>query len=185
MKKAVKILLALTFILTGCNSKGLDNKTAEDLIIQKYKYPKIVYYDVFCGDPVHARRAIDEGLEEKGLVTVDRTQKFKDIGNPLIHFTDSAKPYLLETPEEDKKYNIQRVKIADERFGEITRILSNTSNKEITIVEYTIVRDKNDFGPLWKNLDNKSKRKEYFYFTDEGWQIIDKSDVELMNLKIY
>ena len=34
------------------------------------QFPKVVDYDIFCGDPVHARKVFDAGLEEQGLVVV-------------------------------------------------------------------------------------------------------------------
>jgi hypothetical protein len=71
-------------------------------------------YYIFCGDPEHAYRVLKSGLEEKGLVVVDRTQKLMDVGKPLVHFTAAAKPYLLPTSKEDTESDIQKIKIADE-----------------------------------------------------------------------
>jgi hypothetical protein len=57
--------------------------------------------------PEQAKLAADSELEEQGLVTVVHVQKVADIGKPLIHFTDKAQPYLLETSEEDVRSDIQ------------------------------------------------------------------------------
>lgn len=184
MKKLSILLMTLSFIALGCNSKSLNEKTATEQIIKKYQYPKIVDYEIFCGDPVHAKRILDSGLEEKGLVKIVRVQTFKDLGKPLIYFTDLAKPYLLETPEADREHKIQKVKIGMQDFDGITTIVAD-SNKKIAIVEYNTIRKMNVFGVLMKDLAIKKKEKAYFLLSDDGWQIIDASDAELMLLKIY
>lgn len=74
-----------------------------ELIVKEYRYPRVLDYDIYCSDPQHARKVRQSGLEEKGLVTVLRTQKLKDIGVPLIHFTDATQPYFLLASEDDKK----------------------------------------------------------------------------------
>lgn len=185
MKKLSILLMTLSFIALGCNSKSLNEKSATEQIIKKYQYPKIVDYEIFCGDPVHAKRILDSGLEEKGLVKVVRVQTFKDLGKPLIYFTDLAKPYLMETPEVDREHKIQRVKIGVLRFGGIIKILADSSNKNVAVVEYTTILEKNSFAVLWMTLPIKQIEKAYFLMTDDGWQLIDKKDAELMILKIY
>lgn len=182
MKTTVKILIYVSLILLGCTKKNLDEKTASELIIKEYQYPRAVSYDVFCGDPAHARKIIEAGLEEKGLVKVDLKKRIIDSDKPFIHFTESAKPYLMQTPEEDKKHKIQKIKIAEENFDGITNILGTSSDKLI-IVEYTITRKLNAFAPLWPDLQNKKKSKAYFVLSDKGWKLTDAKNAEFINLR--
>ena len=57
---------------------------------------------------------LDAGLESSGMVTIQKTQKLKDVGKPLVQLTEKASPYLLPTADKDKVLDVQKVKIADE-----------------------------------------------------------------------
>lgn len=183
MKKLSYILTVVILTMAACKTTNLDAKMAEELIIREYQYPRVLDYDIYCSDSQHARKILQSGLEEKGLVTVLRTQKLKDIGEPLIHFTDAAKSYFLPTPEEDKRSNVQKVKIADQEFGKIIDIKIWNSGK-IAIVDYSTVRNNTIFGSLlWKDSSRIKQHKAYFILTQNGWQIIQKSDVDLLLLQ--
>lgn len=180
MKKLPYILTVAIILMTGCTTNKLDQKTATELINKKYQYSKVLDYDIYCSDPEHARKVLKAGLEEKGLVIVKRRQKLEDIGNPLIQFTDSAKPYLLPTSENEQKLNIQKVKIAEEDFDKIKEIKIASSGKK-AIVEYSTIRKNTVFASLLKNgLVTTKQHKVYFSLTESGWQIVNKSDVEFM-----
>ncbi len=75
MKKLSCILTVAIMTMTGCNTKNLDEKTAVELIVKEYQYPRVLDYDIYRSDPQHARKVRQSGLEEKGLITVLRTQK--------------------------------------------------------------------------------------------------------------
>jgi hypothetical protein len=183
MKKLSYILTVVIITITSCTNKTLDEKTAIELIKKEYHYPRVLDYNIYCSDPAHARKVLQAGLEEKGMVTVQRTQKLKDIGKPLIHFTDAAKPYFLPTSEDDKKSNIQKVKIADEKFGKIKEIKIWNSGK-MAIVEYTTVRNNTIFGTLLRKGSSTIKEhKAYFVLMENGWQVMNKSDVDLLILQ--
>lgn len=125
-------------------------------------YPKVIDYDVYCSDPIHANKLLDEGLEDNGMVTVQKTQKLKDIGNLLIRFTDKAKPYFLPTPNKDKKLDIQKVKIADEVITDV-KILETID--QTTTVEYTAsYKNITPFATLLKT-DFKESKKHIAHFT--------------------
>lgn len=180
MKKLPYILTAAIILMIGCSSKKLDQEMAIELIKKEYQYPKVLDYDVFCSDPEHARKILKAGLEEKGLVIVQRTQKLKDIGKPLIQFTKAARSYFLPTSEEDKEYHIQKVKIADEEFDSIKEITIASSGKK-AIVKYTTMRKNTVFASLLKNDLSTTKQNEaYFLLTENGWKIVKKSDFEFI-----
>ncbi|WP_281234826.1 hypothetical protein [Flavobacterium gelatinilyticum] len=183
MKTLLKIIPLLLFLFISCQNKELDFKTAENLIITKYKYPTVIDFEVFCSDPIHARRMLDFGLEEKGLVKIMETREFKDRDKPLIEFTAMSKYFLLETTLEERESKIQKVKIGTRKFDKIILITAETSDNRIAVAEYNVKYDMNAFGVLWPGLPAEKKEKAYFIFSDNGWQIIEKKDAELMMLK--
>jgi len=106
MKKLLFILLSAGSILSGCDTNELKKEEALLIINKELNYPHVVDYDIFCSDPVHAKKLLDARLETSGMVTIQKTQKLKEIGKPMVQFTDKAKPYLLPTPDKDKVLNV-------------------------------------------------------------------------------
>jgi hypothetical protein len=112
-------------------------------------------------------------LEKEGLVTVQRTQKLGDVGQPLIQFTEKAQPYLLHTPEKEKATDVQKVKIADEDLVEITGIKTENDGKD-ALVEYTTAyKNTTPFSALMPVdfSDKRNVRKARFSLTDNGWKL--------------
>lgn len=180
MKKLPYILTVTIILMTGCNMNKLDQKTATELIIKKHQYPRVMDHYVFRGDPEHALMILKSGLEQKGLVVVQRTQKLMDAGKPLVDFTAAAKPYLLPTSKEDIESHIQKVKIADEAFDAIKEIRIMSSGKK-AIVTYSTVRKNTVFASvLKKSLPQTAEYTVYFVLTEDGWQLINKSDIEFI-----
>lgn len=171
MKKLIVIIL-ISGLFIGCSSKKLSREEAFKIIKQEMKYPKIVDYDIFCSDPAFAKKVIDAGLEEKGLVTVHRTQKLKDIGKPLIEFTNKAKPYLLPTPEKDKAIQVQKVKLADEDLIEVTGVKATEDGKQ-AVAEYTTAyKNISGFSALTDiNFNKTTTRKANLALYDDGWRL--------------
>jgi len=161
--------------LSECGTKELKKEEALQIINKELNYPKTIGYDIFCSDPAHAKKLLDAGLETSGMVTIQKTQKLKDIGKPLVQFTEKAKPYLLPTPNKDKALDIQKVKIADEEVNDIT-LTQDGENNNTVWVEYTCVyKNVTPFSVLMKrNLDEQVKHKVQFSLTDNRW-ILQKS----------
>lgn len=180
MKKIPKIISATVILLiTGCSSKTLDEQTAREIISKEYGYPRLIDHDIFCNDPAHAYTLLNSGLVEKGLVKVLKSKKFGD-STSIISFTSAAKPYLLPTPKEDKTYKIQRVKVADEKFGEIKDIRIMTSGNK-AIVTYSRIRKKSIFSAAMKKpLSDTLTSKVYFVRTSEGWQLTKNPEIEFL-----
>lgn len=183
MKTLLKVVPVLLLLFISCEKKELDTKTAENMIIKKYKYPSVIDFEVFCSDPIHARRMLDSGLEEKGLVKIMKTRELKDRDKPLIKFTALSKNFLLETTSEEKEFKLQKVKIGTRKFDKIIQITAETNDNRIAVAEYIVKFDMNEFGVLWPGLPAEKKEKAYFIFSDNGWQLIEKKDAELMILK--
>lgn len=172
MKRVLIVISALCF-LCGCSSKELKREEALRIIKEELNYPHPTGTYLFCRDPAHARKAIKAGLEEKGFFTVQRKQKLKDAGQPIIHLTPKAKPFLLETTEKDKADHIQRLKTADVDIAEVTGIHTNREGTAAT-VEYTVTyKNVTDFAALSPNKDYtkpETKRAELALY-DDGWRL--------------
>lgn len=169
--KKLTIIFMIASLMGGCTSKKeLSKEEASKIIKQDKQYPRVIDYDIYCSDPEFAKKAIDAGLEEQGLVTIQRTQKLGDVGKPLIAFTDKAKPYLLPTPEKDKKMDIQKVKIADEELVDVTNIQTMEDGKQ-AVAEYTTAyKNVSAFSGLVKN-NPTATHKAFFTLFDDGWKL--------------
>lgn len=168
--KNILLLLVAIFFCSCSNHLHLEKEEAATVLKSELKYPHVLDYDLNTADPAAAKRVLDAGLEEAGLVRVDRTQKLKDAGNPLIHFTEQAKPYLIRI---DPKYRkTQVVKIADVDVGEVTAIQLLEDSKRANI-EYTLVYK--NITPFAKLIESdftvpKTKRASLSLF-DTGWKL--------------
>ena len=176
MKKLLFTLILAGVILFGCNhAPKLTQDEALQIINKELKYPRVIDYDIFCSDPVHAKSLLDAGLETSGMVTVQKTQKLKDIGKPLVQLTEKANPYLLLTPDKDKALDVQKVKVADEEVKDLS-LNPDSENKNIVWVEYTSVyKNITPFSVLMKrNLNESARHKVQFSLIDNRW-ILQKS----------
>lgn len=176
--KNISLILLTSLTFFGCNDPNLDAKKAWAIIQKEFDFPKIIDYDIFCSDPDHVREILSTDLEEKEWVKVQKVQKLKNIGEPLITFTNKSKPYLLPTPEKYKALDIQKVKIAEEDLDEIINIHYH-SDLDLTEVEYTTRLQKiTPFSVLTKmSLNKKKSQKVYFRFSDETWQMVKGEDI--------
>lgn len=185
MKHAISILCAALFILSGCsNNKELSREEAMNLIRQEMHYPKVFDFEINRVDQNQARKVLDAELEAKGLLTVQRTQKLIDIGKPLIHFTDKAKPFFLPLPKGENPEKVQVVKLADEELVEVTGIKISGNGKN-AVAEYTTAyKNITPFAALVnRDLEKKEGHKAYFSLYDDGWKYEKKPGVEFIELE--
>ncbi len=171
MKKSL-IILFVACIITGCGPKQLDKQVAFDVIKKGLGYPRLLDYDIYCGDPEYARKIQKAGLDKGGLVTVSQTQKLSEVGKPLIQFSPKAQTYLLSTDEKDKALSIQKVKLADEDILEIVSI-GDDKNSNAKVVEYTTgYKSVTPFASLINQDFTATKsHKAYLSIHDGSWQI--------------
>jgi|SRR5665647_2815736 len=173
MKKLLFILISAGVILSGCNpARELKKDEALKIINKELNYPRVIDYDIFRSDPAHAKKLLDAGLETSEMVTIQKTQKLKDIGKLMVQFTDKAKPYLLPTPDKDKVLNVQKVKIADEEVKDIS-LTQDGENKNTIWVEYTTVyKNVTPFSVLLKkNLMEPIPHKVQLSLSEQGWML--------------
>lgn len=168
--KTVSVLGFAILLMASCSQTKLEKEEASSAIRAEKNYPKVYEYEVNVSDPASARKLLDAGLEAEGLVTIDKTQKLKDAGQPIVHFTEKAKPYLIRI---DEKYdNVQVVKVADMDLAEITGIQLQEDNKSAT-VEYTIAyKNITPFAKLMKrDLSEKKVERATLSHFDTGWKL--------------
>lgn len=171
MKKLFIILLVATSLFSSCATKELGKEEALSILKKQPNYPRVIDYEVYCADPVHAKRMLDKGFEKDDFVTIQKKQTINNMGEPLITFTEKSNPYLLPTPEKDQKHHVQLVKIGDEEITDGT--MMQTDNDKTASMEYTVVYK--NLTPFAKLLNTDSgvpkKRKVYFVLSDAGWII--------------
>lgn len=184
MKKLPILLFIFVVVVTGCTSKELSREEAINLIQQELHYPKVFDFEINRVDQDQTRKVLDAGLEAKGLLTVQRTQKLIDIGKPLIHFTDKAKPFFLPLPENENSEKVQVVKLADEELAEVTGIKTSGNGKN-AIAEYTTVyKNITPFAALVnRDLQEKEVHKAYFSLYDDGWKYEKKPGIEFIEFE--
>ncbi len=70
MKKLIIILLLASIIGACTSKKELSKEEASQIIKRDNQYPRVIDYEIYCSDPVYAKKVIDAGLEKQGWVTV-------------------------------------------------------------------------------------------------------------------
>ncbi len=162
MKPLSMFLLILLFV--ACSSKKeLSREEAFTLIRQEMHFPKVFDFEINRVDQDQARKVLDAELEAKGLVTVQRTQKLIDVGKPIIHFTDKAKPFFLPLPKNENPEKVQVVKLADEELVEVTGIKTSGNGKKLVVEYTTIYKNITPFAALVnRELKKKEVHKAYF-----------------------
>ena len=170
MKYLLLLGVGITVFCSCSEVPQLKNETALQLIITEFRYPRLIEYDIYCSDPQHAKNLLDAGLDKNGLVIIQKTQKLKDIGSPLISFTEKAQPYLLTGSAKDKSLDIQKVKIADEEVSEVIIRKSGDDPGKLLAVYTTVCKNITTFSLLLKrNLKEPVKHKAYFSLSDGRW----------------
>lgn len=167
--KSILTLCIVAILLTSCDSKEqLDRETSLSILKGENTYPKPLTEDIYIADPVDAKRLLDAGLEDEGLITVQRTQSLNDVGEPLISFTEKAEAYLL--PVNDQK--IQQVKIADEVIEEVTDIQTVDGENRVVVEYKTTFANITPFAKLSKlNLEEENVRRVDLVLYDDGWRV--------------
>ena len=179
MKRISGLLLtAIGLLLVSCGSKELTREDAARIIQKEMAYPVAVDYDVHRAVPMQAKIAFDSNLEEEGFIVVQRTQEAKDIGNPLIDFTEKAKPFFLPTSNEALSDHIQKVKLADEEFVEVTGIKTSDDGKTAVVEYTTALKNPTPFtGLLARQMDRTTRTvKANFALYDDGWRMEKSSE---------
>ncbi len=174
MKKLFLIFMIITVIGCQTNQKP-DKKTVLKIINDDLNFPRTIDYEIFCSDPAHAKKLLDLKLDEKRMVTIQKTQKLKDIGSPVISFTEAAQPYLIKPTEKEKRLDIQKIKIAEETISDIKLGNSSESNGKTSIpVTYTVTcTNITPFSALMKrDLSKTITRSATLLFIDRKWKLM-------------
>jgi len=171
LRRLAPIVFTAAIAISGCNnSPDLKKEEALQIINREMNYPREVNYEIFCSDPYHAKRLIDAGLETEGFVTVQKTQKLKNIGKPLVQFMEKAKPYLLPVSDKEKALDVQKVKIAVEEIAGIDMYKDSNEGKTQLVVYTTVYKNATPFARLIKeDLTGAREHRAYFKLADKEW----------------
>lgn len=174
MKNLLIPALAVLFI-PSCSSDKLDRETALKLLQEQKGYPKPVTEEIYTSDPDEAKKILDAGLDQEGVVQVKRTQSLSEAGRPLVTFTEKGKVFFITTSERDKSNNIQLVKVADEELGEVTGVKMIDGENRAEVEYTTLYKNVTPFAKLLKlQLNEKKNNKAHFVLYDDGWRISKK-----------
>ena len=174
MKKLFLIFMIIPVMGCQTNQKP-DKETVLKIINDDLNFPRTIDYEIFCSDPAHAKKLLNLKLDTTGMVTIQKTQKLKDIGSPLISFTEAAQPYLIQPTEKQRKLDIQKVKIAEETIDNIKLGNRSESNEKTTIpVTYTVICTHiTPFSALMKrDLSKTITRSATLLFIDRKWKLM-------------
>jgi hypothetical protein len=163
-------IVGFSLLITQCGKKQLDRDQAMHLLQKENVYPKIVDYRVFCGHTETAKKMIDTGLDQQGLVRVQLNHTLADVGKPLVIFTEKAQRYLLPTSDTARSLDVQIVKLADEELLEITDIQIDATGEKAIIGFVTSMENLTPFVALLQSpMEKKQARQTQFTLTEDGW----------------
>lgn len=154
--------IASAFLLfVACTSTDLDKDVALKILQEQKGYPKTIDAEIYIADPVSAKRLIDAGLEKEGYVKIAHTQKLMDVGKPMVSFTEKAKPYLIPQTEEDRKNNVQRVKVAEQIVDEVVNVKMEEDGNSALVEYKSLLKDKTPFYEV-SRIEGNLRRIQYF-----------------------
>lgn len=162
------LLLSVLF-LTGCVG-GFDARDAEKILTDAKVYPQAVEFRMFCNSDEHVQLAIDKGLVNDTLVTVQHRHTLQDMGKPLIYFTAKAAPYLIATDDTLRSIDVQRVRMAEEKFGHVRKIEINPKGDK-AVVDYTVLMiNPTPFIVLYdQKVEGEHNRRTFFTMKHQIW----------------
>lgn len=142
------LFVVVAVLMVRCRSNDLDGAAAVSLLHDSGAYPLVISHDVYCGSTQTAQQALHSGLVEKSLITVKLPTSIDNVGQPLIAFTENARPYLVDTPDQSKSIDVQRVKIANEDIKEVTSIDLSPDGSSAEVTYTTSLTDLTPFVVL-------------------------------------
>lgn len=178
------LLIAIVLLVSACDPNVLSRKEAEHIIRKGTRFPHVIEYEIDRSNFYEAGFAVHSNLDEEGYLVVKQTTDFANIGQiELISFTDKAKPYLLPTSDEKLKNHLQRIKLADEDFGEIIAIRSYDDGKSATVEFTTNIINLTPFATMFpRKVDIVTiPNKAEFELKEDGWHWVNKSEFEARN----
>lgn len=177
--KNLLFFVIVCLLAVGCSSNELSREQAFEMI--KSNYPKMRDIEIYIADPGFAKRLLDAGLETDGYVTVQRTQKLADVGEPLVQFTEKAQEFLLPEEKTSESWK-KKALLFEEDIVEVTGIKRSQDNTK-AVVEYTTKYTKTSpFIALTKIEPEKTTtRKAYFALYDDGWRLEEKPGADFVD----
>jgi hypothetical protein len=169
--KTILFITLTSLIFLSCKQEGLSEQQALNMLKAELSLPATLDYDVFYSDPNHVEKMLSSDLAENKWISVEETLRVS--GKSFIKFTRKSKPYLLPTPKEYLKLDIQKVKIAEMDLDRIISIHYHGDGKLAEVEFTTRLQKVSPFSVLAKiDLTDRKHQKAYFKFTDKTWKLI-------------
>ena len=166
-----KKILLFFIVLSGLSAcKGdFDEGDVKEVLQSNNVYPLVIEMNIYCNTEKAVQSVTEQGLVKKGFVTTKAKHSPEDIGKPLVEFTEKAQPYLIQTSDTMKSFDIQRVKVADETFVRVNKIEIGSSKDKAVVDYYTVIENTTPFVVLY-NQDIKGEQPRRTFFTKQGDQ---------------
>jgi hypothetical protein len=143
--KKLFVIVGAFLLFVACDQSNLDKQSALRMLQEQKGYPKTIDSEIYIADPADAKRLLDAGLEKDGYVKIAHTQKLIDVGKPIITFTEKAKPYLIAQTKEDKKNNVQRIKVAIKVVDDVLSVKLADDGKSAVVEFKSSFNDRTPF----------------------------------------
>lgn len=156
-------------LLTACSD--LSSNDVETLLTDAKAYPHTIEVKLYCNSDYAVREVIEKELVKKGFVTAQLKHTIQDVGEPLVRFTDEAKPYLIPTSDTLKSFDIQRIRVADEVLLRVQQVEINAAGNRATVDYVTEIINHTPFIALYEpDVSGQHKRRTFFTKEGEKWK---------------
>lgn len=153
----------------GCSNTQLTPEKAKQIIEDSGKFPRLLSVQLYFNDVEDGRKAIDSGLVDAGVVTVDRSRKNES--KAVILFTDKAQPFLLAA-DKGQLRSVQKVKVADEVLDGVDDIKLDSEGKQALVYYRTKYANITPFAKMQrKDLSKNEAYQVRMILRSEGWEI--------------
>lgn len=169
MTRVVNCCLFLSVVALGACS-DFDRDDVEKILADEKVYPLTLDHKMFCDNETSVKEVMESNLINDGFVTGQLKHTPEDLGKPLISFTSKAQPYLLPTNDTLKSFFIQRVKVAEEVFLQVSKIEINPAGNRAVVDYTTDVVNLTPFAVLYQQeVKGEKKRRTFFTRKENQW----------------
>lgn len=171
MKINLSILLTICLLNAACSSDKITRDQASEIVKSQNKYPNTFDHPIYTLSSEAVTELKNAGLDSSGYVQIIK-ETGATIGLPLVVFTAKSKPLLIPPSAKDKQEGVQRVKVADTDFEEISSVKQSEDGKHAK-VEYTLTHKNISPFSVLVNRDFTKKDTRILYLVkDNGkWEV--------------
>ncbi|MBG9378756.1 hypothetical protein I5907_21165 [Panacibacter sp. DH6] len=161
-------LCCFPVLWTSCGKATLSSSEANAILEQQY--PQVIGLPVYLGDPKTIAQIKAAGLDRAGYVVI---RKKKPLGDTAawLSFTAKAAPYLLTTPETERRRHIQYVKAGEKLLETILEVNTPKPGNGATVTYTTSIRV-TPFGSVFNFKEGLLQQHTLsLIYADRHWHI--------------